>query len=82
MLYLIVAIVAVVIAVFTMQNTDQVTVSLLIWRVPKVPLAAVVLFSVGLGIVLVGVPLWFERWRLRSRLRAIEARAASEPPRP
>ena len=85
MLYVIVAILAVAIAVFTMQNTEQVTVSLLVWKIPQVPLALVVLFSVGLGIVLVGVPLWFERWRLRNRLRTIESLSVphegDKPPR-
>ncbi len=85
MAYLIVAIAAVAVAVFTMQNTDRVTVTLLLWQVGQVPLAAVVLFSLGTGIVLAGVPLWLQRWRLRSRVRSLEsrlARAAEAPPPP
>ena len=82
MAYLIVAIVAVAVAVFTLQNTDAVTVTLLFWPVARVPLAAVVLLSLAAGIVLAGVPLWLQRWRLRSRLRSLESRAApsSGPP--
>src|SRR2546426_5179766 len=47
------------------------------------PLATIMLVSVGLGVVLVGVPLLVERWRLRSRLRALESRlsAAETVPR-
>ena len=75
MAYILVAIIAVAVAVFTLQNTERVTVTLLVWRIPEVPLAAVVLFAAGAGIVAVGVPLWLQRWRLRSRLRALESRA-------
>jgi uncharacterized integral membrane protein len=74
MAYLIVAVVAVAVAVFTMQNTQAVTVTFLLWRVLEVPLAAVVLFSLAAGVVIVGVPLWLQRWRLRSRIRSLETR--------
>ncbi len=76
--YLIVAIVAVAVTVFTLQNTAAVTVRLFLWRVADAPLAAVVLFSFAAGIVLAGVPLWVQGWRLRSRLRSLESRP--EPP--
>ena len=82
MAYLIVAIIAVLVAVFTIQNTEPVTVTLLVWRVTPVPLAAVVLVSLAAGIVLVGVPLWIQRWRLRSRLRSLEARAVPPEGKP
>jgi uncharacterized integral membrane protein len=74
MAYLIVAIVAVAVSVFTLQNTAEVTVTFLFWQIARVPLAAVVLFSLAAGVVLAGVPLWLQRWRLRSRLRALESR--------
>ena len=74
----VVAVIAVVVAVFTMQNTDPVTVKFLVWQIERVPLAAVVLFSLGLGIVAVGVPMSVQRWRLRSRLRGM----APPPPPP
>ncbi len=75
--YLIVAIVAVAVAVFTLQNTQPVTVTLLVWQTAEVPLAAVVLFALGAGIVLAGVPLWVQRWWLRSRLHV---RGTRPPP--
>ena len=46
------------------------------WRLKPLALAAVILASVALGVVLVGVPLLFERWRLRSRVRSLETRLA------
>jgi len=79
--YLIVTIVAVVVAVFTLQNTEPVTVTLLVWRITPVPLAAVVLVSLAAGTVLT-VPLWIQRWRLRSRLRSLEARAVPPEDKP
>lgn len=68
--YIIVAVVAVAVAIFAMQNTTPVTVRFIAWQIEEVPVAAVVLASLGAGIVIVGIPLWFRVWRLRSRLRA------------
>jgi uncharacterized integral membrane protein len=73
--FLVVAILAVAVAVFTLQNSEPVTVTLLVWRLERVPLAAVALFALGLGVVIVGVPLWLQRWRLRSRVRTLESQA-------
>jgi len=81
MLYAIVAImavaVAVAVAVFTLQNTRAVTVTLLVWRISEVPLAALILLALSAGMVLVGVPLWIQRWRLRRQLRVQEAFTSS-----
>lgn len=78
MTYALVAALAVIVAVFTMQNTTVVSVRFLVWEQP-VPLAGVILLSLGVGIVLVGVPLWVQRWHLRARLRAVERRMAASP---
>jgi len=67
--YIIVAVVAVAVAVFAMQNTAHVVVKFLIWEVTNVPVAAVVLASFGVGILAVGIPASFKLWRLRRRLR-------------
>jgi len=85
--YVIVAVVAVAVAVFAMQNTTPVTIQFLVWRLEQVSLAAVILASLAAGLVVAGIPLWFRVWRLRSRLRTSEARAARpgdapEPPAP
>lgn len=80
--YFLAALVAAAVAVFTMQNTAAVTVRLLVWRVADVPLSAVVLFALALGIVVVGLPLWVQGWRLRTRLRSLESRAVPPDDRP
>src|SRR3972149_5125964 len=49
----------------------------LVWQLAGVSLAAVILLSAAAGIVLVGVPLWIDRWRLRTRLRALEAKVVA-----
>ncbi len=77
--YVIVAVVAVAVAVFAMQNTTHVVVKFLIWEVAAVPVAAVVLASFGVGILAVGVPASFKLWRLRRRLRT---QGAAGPPDP
>ena len=89
--YLVVAIVAAAIAVFALQNGNATPVRFAVWTVEGMPLAALILVSLGAGIVIVGVPLLIQRWRLRARLRAAERRLAeleaaaatrAEPPRP
>jgi uncharacterized integral membrane protein len=74
--YLVVAILAAAIAVFALQNGDATPVRFAIWTVQGLPLAALILASLGSGIVIVGVPLLIQRWRLRARLRAAERRIA------
>lgn len=72
--YLLVALlVAIAVAVFAMQNTTAVTVRFLAWQINELPLAAVVLMSLGAGIIVAGLPLWFQLWRTRSRLRTLTA---------
>ena len=82
MTYVLVAALAVAVAVFAMQNTATVSVHFLFWEIERLPLAAVILFSFGVGVVLVGVPLWLQRWQLRralARLRTLEQRIAAPP---
>jgi uncharacterized integral membrane protein len=77
--HLVVALVAVAVAIFAMQNTASVTVRFVVWQVGEVPLAAVVLLSLGAGLIIAGIPLWFQLWRARSRLRGVDS---SPPPPP
>jgi uncharacterized integral membrane protein len=72
--YIVVAVIAAAITLFGLQNNAPTAVRFLVWQVDAVPLATIMLVSVALGVVLVGVPLLIERWRLRSRLRALESR--------
>lgn len=85
--FVVVAVLAVAVAIFAMQNTTAVTVRFLVWSVEQVPLAALVLISLGAGLVMAGVPLSFRLWRVRSRLRsaeaaALRARETAAPPSP
>ncbi len=83
--YIVVAIVAVAVAIFAMQNTTTVAVKFVVWQIEEVPVAAVVLASLAAGVIIVGLPLWFKVWRLRSRLRAqaaVPSREFEAPERP
>lgn len=75
--YVFVALVASSITLFALQNNGPTSIRFLIWSLQAIPLATVILLSVAAGIVLVGVPLWVDRWRLRARARALEARLAT-----
>jgi uncharacterized integral membrane protein len=79
MRYGFVALMASLITLFTLQNSGATMVRFLAWEIRDVPLAAVILVSVAAGIVMAGVPLLIERWRLRARARALESRLAATP---
>lgn len=74
--YLLVAVIAAAVAVFTLQNSAPTRVQFAVWSIDAVPLAAVVLLALAAGLVLAGVPLLLQRWRLRARVRAAETRVA------
>lgn len=74
--YLVVALLASAITVFALQNTLRVSMRFLFWSL-ELPLAGVILGSVAVGIVLVGLPLLFDRWRLGARARTLERRLAA-----
>ena len=76
--YIVVAVIAAAITLFALQNSAPTALRFLIWQLDAVPLATIMLVSVALGVVLVGVPLPVGRWRLRSRLRALESRLGAE----
>lgn len=71
--YLVVALLAVAVTLFAVVNREEITVSLVFLEY-KLPLSALVLLSLAAGIVLAGVPLSLQRWRLRARARTLEAR--------
>jgi uncharacterized integral membrane protein len=74
--YLVVALLAAAVAVFALQNSTQTSVRFLIWTVDGLPLAAVTLTALAIGLVVAGVPMWIRSWRAQSRARASEARVA------
>ena len=78
--YLLVAILAAALIVFALQNGAPTRLRFLMWDVDGVSLATVILLSAAIGVVLVGPALWIERWRLRRRVRDLEARLAAPPP--
>lgn len=73
--YFLVAAVAIVVTVFALQNTDPATVRLLLWRIETVPLAVLVLASLGAGLLIAGLPLAIRLSVWRSRARSLESRA-------
>jgi uncharacterized integral membrane protein len=74
--YLMVALIAAAVAVFALQNSAQTSVRFLMWAFDGLPVAAVALVSLGIGLVVAGLPLWIRSWRWRSQARSAEARAA------
>jgi uncharacterized integral membrane protein len=75
--FLLMALVAGAVAVFTIQNSVPTRVQFLIWVVDGMPLSAVVLAALAAGLLVMGVPLWIGRWRLRSHNRALRNRIQS-----
>ena len=71
--YVIVALIAAAVAVFALQNSEPTSVRFLMWSL-LVPVGALVLLCLAAGLVVAGVPLLIQRWRLRVRVRALEAR--------
>jgi uncharacterized integral membrane protein len=74
--YLMVALIAAAVAVFALQNSTQTSVRFLVWTFDGLPIAAVALISLGIGLVVGGLPLWIRGWRWRSHARSAEARTA------
>ena len=72
--YLVVAALAVVITIFALQNTAQTTVRFAIWRLDAVPIAGLVLGSLGAGLLIAGVPLFIKLGIWRSRARSLQSR--------
>ena len=72
--YLVVAVLAVIITIFALQNTTETTVRFAIWRLDAVPIAGLVLGSLGAGLLIAGVPLWIRLGIWRSRARSLQTR--------
>ena len=70
--YLIVAILTAAVVIFAFQNGTPVSVRFLSWTVPEVSVAAVILIALVSGVLIAAIPLWFQRWRLRVRVRSLE----------
>jgi hypothetical protein len=67
-------------ALFALQNGSPITLRFLVWAAHEVPLAGVVLLALAAGAPIVGLPLLISRWRLRARLRRLEANRQTAGP--
>ena len=74
--YLFAALLATLVAVFALQNSTQTSVRFLVWTLQGLPVAAVALAALAIGLVAAGLPLWVRSWRWHSRARSAEARVA------
>lgn len=77
MKYLFVALIASLITVFALQNTEPASLTFLFWTLASVPLAGVILATFAAGVVVAGLPLAIERWRLRAQLGTLERQLAA-----
>jgi uncharacterized integral membrane protein len=77
-IYLLMALVGAAAAVFALQNVDPVVIRFLGWRIEGTPLALVILLSVLAGVVFTAMVGIVQQWKLRSRIRHLEARLAQE----
>jgi uncharacterized integral membrane protein len=72
--YIAVAVLAAAVTIFALQNSAPTAVEFLFWKREGMPVSALILISLGAGLILAGVPLAIQRWRLRSRVRILETR--------
>jgi uncharacterized integral membrane protein len=82
--YLLLILVGAACAVFALQNMDPVVIRFVTWRVEGMPLGFVILVSLLGGLVFASVIGLIRHWKLRSRIRQLEARlqAAERPTAP
>ncbi len=72
--YVVVAVLAAAVTIFAIQNSTPTAVEFLLWKHEGMPVSALILISLAAGLVLAGVPLAIQKWRLRSRVRTLETR--------
>jgi uncharacterized integral membrane protein len=72
--YVVVALVAAAVTIFAFQNSTPTTVDFLVWKRDGTPVWALILASFAAGLLLAGLPLAIQKWRLRSRMRTLETR--------
>jgi uncharacterized integral membrane protein len=79
--YLLMALVGAACAVFALQNMDPVVIRFIGWRIEGMPLALVILLSVLGGLIFASCVGLLRHWKLRSKIRQLEAQlAAGERP--
>jgi len=75
-LYLLVALIGAAGAIFALQNIDPVVIRFLGWRIEGAPLALVLMLSMIMGIVLTSLVGIVQQWKLKSKIRQLQARLA------
>ena len=79
--YLLLVLVGAACAVFALQNMDPVVIRFVTWRAEGMPLGLVILLSVLGGVIFASGVSLIRHWKLRSRIRQLEARlSAAEHP--
>ena len=83
--YVLMALVGAAAAVFAVQNIDPVVIRFLAWRIEGTPVSLVIMLSIMVGVILTSMLSIVRQWKLRSKIRQLEARVAqlqaSNPPR-
>ena len=79
--YILLILVGAACAVFALQNMDPVVIRFVTWRVEGTPLGFVILLSLMGGLIFASVIGLIRHWKLRSRIRQLEAKleAAERP---
>jgi uncharacterized integral membrane protein len=72
-IYLLMALVGSAATLFAAQNIDPVVIRFLVWRIEGMPLALVILISLLVGVIFASLSGAVRHWRLRSRVRQLEA---------
>jgi uncharacterized integral membrane protein len=72
--YLLLVLVGAACAVFALQNMDPVVIRFVTWRVEGMPLGFVILLSVLGGVIFASGVGLLRYWKLRSKIRQLEAR--------
>jgi len=75
--YLLMALVGAACAIFALQNMDPVVIRFLGWRAEGIPLALVILLSALGGLIFASCAGLLRHWKLRSRVRQLEAQVAA-----
>jgi len=72
--YILLILVGAACAVFALQNMDPVVIRFVTWRVEGMPLGFVILLSLMGGLIFASVIGLIRHWKLRSRIRQLEAK--------
>lgn len=66
-LIIIILIVAILLVVFTLQNSVEITIQLFFWEIPNAPLVLVLIFCLALGYIVALVYIYPRFWKLKRK---------------